>query len=74
MTVLKLAAVTCAFYLLIAALLQALMLALVYLRPGILFHASRLGWAILFGFTWIVSFSCACRTLGALISNRLFSN
>ncbi len=61
MIVLKLALLTCAFYLVIAVLTQAVEIAAARVLGGV--TISLAVWAVFFAFVWVVSFSLAWRVL-----------
>jgi hypothetical protein len=59
MIILKFAAVTCAFYMVAALLLQISLIELAHLSgmSGVL--ATRIGWTLIFGIVWLASFLLA---------------
>ena len=59
MIILKLALLTCGFYLAAALLLQGLLLAVAYIKGGAGFSATRGGWFFFFAIVWFISFSLA---------------
>jgi hypothetical protein len=61
--ILKLAAVTCAFYLAAAVLMQAAAIALAHLRGEFLVYGTRLSCTVVFGIVWLVSFLLAWRVV-----------
>jgi hypothetical protein len=64
MVILKLALVTCIFYLGMAALLHLVILVTAHLREGGFgLYGTRWGWVLLFGLLWFASFSLAWRIL-----------
>jgi hypothetical protein len=56
---LKLAALTCAFYLGMAFLTDTALFGLAHFMGGVLFFTPRLEWALVFGFVWLVLFLLA---------------
>ena len=63
MLILKLAAVTCAFYLAAAVLTEAAIMVLAHVLGGFGVHASRWGWLFFFGGVWLASFLLAYRVV-----------
>ncbi len=61
MIILKLAVVTCAFYLAAAALMWAATIVLAHLLGGFGYSVTRWGWAALFGTVWLTSFLLSWR-------------
>lgn len=61
MLILKLAAVTCAFYLVIAVFIEAAAFSLAHLRGAFGFFAPRSAWIGGFGIVWLISFLLAWR-------------
>jgi hypothetical protein len=59
----KMALVTCAFYIGIAALIEAALLGVVYWKGGILYWLNFKGWAPIFGIVWFASFALAWRLM-----------
>jgi hypothetical protein len=59
MVLLKLAILTCTFYLGLAVIIQAGLHLAARLKGGVMYFAGPLGWAFVFGLIWLVSFSCA---------------
>ncbi len=71
MTVLKFAAVTCAFYVSAALLIEILLIVLAHLLGGVGFFGTRLGWAICFGMVWLISFLLAWHVVMRPIVSRI---
>ncbi len=62
MLILKLAAVTCAFYLAAAVLMEVVLIMMTHFLGGIWgFFPKRWGWIIVFGSVWLASFVFAFR-------------
>jgi hypothetical protein len=59
MIIIKLALLTCGFYLATALLLQGLLFVLALMKGGIGLHATRGGWFFFFAIVWFISFSLA---------------
>ncbi len=57
--IIKLALLTCGFYLAIALLMQATMLFVALWKGEAMLYATRWGWIILFGLVWLLSFKLA---------------
>ena len=74
MMIIRFALTTCAFYLMIAALVEAALICVGYVLPGLSLHASRIGWAVFFGIVWLAAFTCSYRVLAPLLHQRFFSN
>jgi hypothetical protein len=67
----KLALVTCAFYLGISLLIDAVTLGIAMWRVGFAMFLSRTGWVVLFGLVWLVSFLLSWRIVVVPILARL---
>jgi len=63
MVVVKLAAMTCVFYLGSAVLMEALLVLLAHVLGTAGFSLSRSGWMVLFGMVWLASFLLAWRVV-----------
>jgi hypothetical protein len=61
MLVIKLALVTCAFYLGIAILLEAAFFGIAMWKGGIMYTLTRPVWFVTFGLFWLLSFTLAWR-------------
>jgi hypothetical protein len=57
----KTALVTCAFYIGIAIVLEALLLGVTHWKGGIFYSINFKAWAIVFGLIWLASFALAWR-------------
>ena len=57
----KTALVTCAFYVGISILLEALLLGFTYWKGGIMYSLNFKAWALIFGLIWLASFALAWR-------------
>jgi hypothetical protein len=57
----KTALVTCAFYVVIAIFLEALLLGITHWKGGILYSINFKAWALVFGIIWLASFALAWR-------------
>ncbi len=57
--ILRLALLTCAFYLAIAILIEVASLILARLLGGFAISTKPWGWALIFGFMWLISFTLA---------------
>jgi len=68
---LKLATITCIFFLAMVFLLEIAFFGLGRLRNGFMYFASPLGWGIVFSLLWLASFSLAWRILSASLRGRV---
>ena len=57
----KTALVTCAFYIGIAIVLEALLLGVTHWKGGIFYSINFKAWAVVFGLIWLASFALAWR-------------
>ena len=57
MLILRFALLTCVFYLGMAAILEGAFFVFAYVRGGAGMFGTRLGWTILFGIVWLISFN-----------------
>jgi hypothetical protein len=57
----KTALVTCAFYVGITILLEALLLGVVHWTGGVFYSINFKAWALIFGLIWLASFALAWR-------------
>jgi hypothetical protein len=57
----KTALVTCAFYVGMSILLEALLLGFMFWRGGIMYSLNFKAWALTFGAIWLASFALAWR-------------
>jgi hypothetical protein len=57
----KMALVTCAFYVGISILLEALLLGVMFWKDGIMYTINFKAWAVIFGLIWLASFAMAWR-------------
>ena len=57
--ILKLAILTCAFYLATALIMEGTIVVIAYLRGSFGFDATRGGWFLVFAIVWFISFSLA---------------
>jgi hypothetical protein len=57
----KTALVTCAFYLGIALVLEALLLGVAHWKGGVIYSINFKAWALVFGLIWLASFALAWR-------------
>jgi hypothetical protein len=57
----KTALVTCAFYIGIAIVLQALLLGITHWKGGVSYAINFKAWALIFGLIWLASFALAWR-------------
>jgi hypothetical protein len=65
----KIALVTCAFYLGISLLIEALLFAFTLWKGGILYTFDSRVWTVVFGLIWLVSFLVAWRvTMGPFLA------
>ena len=73
MLILRLAAVTCIFYLAAAVVIEATLIALTHVLGGIMFLSTRprLAGIVLFGSIWLVSFLLAWRIVVTPISAKI---
>lgn len=69
--ILKLAFLTCAFYLGVAVLMEASLLLWARFAGSVSVSASRSAWAVLFGAIWLGSFSIAWRIVWTSLHARL---
>jgi hypothetical protein len=70
MIILKFAAVTCAFYITAAFLMEALVFVLARLLGGFMLGGTRTGWAIVFGIIWLTSFLLAWQAVMRPLTSR----
>ncbi len=59
--IVKTVLVTCAFYLGIAILLEALLFGVVHWKGGVFYSINFKAWALIFGLIWLASFALAWR-------------
>jgi hypothetical protein len=71
MFTLKLALLTCCFYLAGTAAIQLVVFLIARLRGSFIIYATKSGWVGLFGILWLVSFLASWRVLKAFTGNRL---
>jgi hypothetical protein len=57
----KMVVVTCAFYLAIAVLLEAVLMGVTFAKGGMMYSLSFKIWAVVFGPIWLASFALAWR-------------
>lgn len=61
MIVLKLAILTCGFYLGISILVETALFVAARMKEGFMFYATLRGWAVFFAIVWVLSFGLAWR-------------
>ena len=71
MFILKLALITCAFYLAVAILMEAVLLVLAKVLGGLGVFMPRLGWIVIFGSVWLASFLLAWRIVMRSLTARM---
>jgi hypothetical protein len=72
MLIIKLAVLTCLFYIIIAVLLEIAFILVSNFKDGIIMIRGGIGaWGILFGIVWAVSFSAAFYILHASLRAKL---
>lgn len=71
MIFIKLALLTCAFYLTIAVVLEIAFMVLSAAKGGMMVHGGIRAWGILFGVVWLVSFTGAFYIVEASIRAKL---
>ena len=57
----KMALVTCAFYVGISLLLEAVLLGVTFWKGGVMYSVNFKAWALIFGVIWLASFALAWR-------------
>ena len=57
----KMALVTCAFYVGMSILLEALLLGFIYWKGGVMYSLNFKAWALIFSLIWLASFALAWR-------------
>jgi hypothetical protein len=59
----RLALVTCAFYIGIALLIQAVLFGITAWKGGVFYTVNLWGWGLVFGIVWLISFVLAWRLM-----------
>ncbi len=71
MIIIKLAALTCVFYLAIALIMEGIIFAVGSIKGSFGLYATRWGWLFIFAVAWFISFSLAWRIVSKNFLHRL---